>query len=141
MKIDDRFGELFASDLDKDCRALLDLNVKGLSSSNIYSDCTSRNRSPLPKVRFYSAGFPCQPFSCVGLRRGVKDGARGTVIFIIMQNDRGDPASRLHARKRAGAAHGAQGHVQGDPRSLGGDARCLTSSKRDSGSPEDSSRN
>ncbi len=39
----------------------------------IYEDILSRKNSQLPDIDIYVCGFPCQPFSSIGLKRGSKD--------------------------------------------------------------------
>ena len=71
---------LFASEIDPHARSVLRANH---SIDVIYEDLRTRGEHP-PAVDIYCAGFPCQPFSTVGSRRGLDD-ARGTIFFSCMQ--------------------------------------------------------
>jgi DNA (cytosine-5)-methyltransferase 1 len=46
----------------------------------IFGDITKRNPKHLPDIDLYVCGFPCQPFSTAGLRKGLND-SRGNIFF------------------------------------------------------------
>lgn len=55
-----------------------------------------RGLDPIPNFDILTGGFPCQPFSQAGLRKGMEE-ARGTLFFDILQilktkKDKGKPA-------------------------------------------------
>jgi DNA (cytosine-5)-methyltransferase 1 len=54
------------------------------SPEKLYGDITTRNHSKLPKkIDIYICGFPCQPFSMAGLRKGMKDERSSIVMECI----------------------------------------------------------
>ena len=77
------FHHVFSSDIDATCRATIEANA---SPDILYGrdtadgDITRRDNAQTPEVDLYVCGFPCQPFSKVGMKRGLED-ARGTVFF------------------------------------------------------------
>lgn len=72
----------FGSDIMPLCRSILRESTP--APRMIYEDLTTRDHSTAPRVHLYVAGFPCQPFSSVGTRRGLDD-VRGTVFFGILE--------------------------------------------------------
>ena len=48
-----------------------------------YDDVTGSEFKKAPSVDFLFAGFPCQPFSAAGFKKGIHD-CRGGIIFYIM---------------------------------------------------------
>ncbi len=49
-----------------------------------YGDLTTLNIESLPNFEFMIAGFPCQTFSIVGKREGLKD-SRGQIIYSLIE--------------------------------------------------------
>eukprot|EP00933_Yihiella_yeosuensis_P031929 TRINITY_DN25523_c0_g1_i1.p1 TRINITY_DN25523_c0_g1~~TRINITY_DN25523_c0_g1_i1.p1 ORF type:complete len:397 (+),score=105.60 TRINITY_DN25523_c0_g1_i1:71-1192(+) len=75
-----KFRHLFSCDIDQHVRSTIMANFP--PEEPIYEDLTKRNNAKAPKVNFYVAGFPCQPFSSAGLQQGFEDTrGRGTIFF------------------------------------------------------------
>ena len=82
---------VFASEIDKFARQTYEHNFKNISSKifengNFNQDITDLNLdySKIPDFDILCAGFPCQPFSHAGLKKGFDD-TRGTLFFNIKE--------------------------------------------------------
>jgi DNA (cytosine-5)-methyltransferase 1 len=80
------FTHEFSSDIDKQVIKSIKANY---NPGRLYGDpdgpfpdgdITKRDNSTLPDIDLYICGFPCQPFSLAGNRKGISD-SRGTVFW------------------------------------------------------------
>lgn len=63
------FDIVFANDFDKDAQAVYKLNIGKIDSRDIHTI----SETEIPDCDILTAGFPCQPFSNAGNRKGVHD--------------------------------------------------------------------
>jgi DNA (cytosine-5)-methyltransferase 1 len=78
---------VFASEWDKFARITYEANFKKVSpklfeNGNFNWDINEADPSKIPDFEILCAGFPCQPFSHAGLKKGFED-TRGTLFFNI----------------------------------------------------------
>lgn len=71
---------VFACDIDEDCQKTYEANY-GMKPAG---DITQIDPADVPKFDVLCAGFPCQPFSDMGNRKGFED-ARGNMFFELMR--------------------------------------------------------
>lgn len=75
------FRTVFANDFDPFCKKTYDLNSRDVKLT--VGDIKKIKSEDLPDFEVLLAGFPCQPFSIAGLRRGFSDTDRGNMFFEI----------------------------------------------------------
>lgn len=76
------------SEFDKFASALYDANHKDENGEPIknWGDITKINPNELPDFDLFTGGFPCQPFSTVGMQQGESDQyGRGTLLYDIIR--------------------------------------------------------
>lgn len=83
------FKHVWSADIDQKCIKQIKANFK---PQRIYGDpsgpykdgnITRRDNSKLPDIDLYMCGFPCQPFSSMGEKQGLKD-KRGNVFYACL---------------------------------------------------------
>jgi len=79
---------LFASEWDESARKTYEHNFSGISEdlfnkNNFAGDITLVDPKSIPNFDILCAGFPCQPFSQAGFKRGFNE-TRGTLFFNIL---------------------------------------------------------
>ncbi len=83
-----KFDVIGYSEFDKFASALYDANHKDNNGQPIknWGDITLINPEELPDFDLFTGGFPCQPFSQVGMQEGENDRhGRGTLLYDILR--------------------------------------------------------
>ena len=80
------FETAYANDLDKKAAETYKQNFGDIDNSSLFDVVNEKGMSRIPKkFDILLAGFPCQPFSIAGHKRGFADKGRGDLLFAIMK--------------------------------------------------------
>lgn len=77
------FTTVFGNDIDHYCKVTYDLNFKEVPLT--VEDIAKIKSDDIPSFDILLGGFPCQPFSIAGYRRGFLDTGRGDLFFEIVR--------------------------------------------------------
>jgi DNA (cytosine-5)-methyltransferase 1 len=72
-------------EINEDALTTYKANFKGNSNHIYHNDILTLTKNIVPKHNILVAGFPCQPYSIAGLRKGLKDERGGDVFLSILK--------------------------------------------------------
>ena len=82
------FKAVFSNDFDIYCKITFDCNFSKTSQPETelhLEDITQISSDSFPEFNLLTGGFPCQPFSIAGYRKGFEDKNRGYLFFEIIR--------------------------------------------------------
>lgn len=79
---DDIFTTVYAVDFNQMCKKTYDLNFK--ESKLTIQDISKLKINEIPDFDIITAGFPCQPYSIAGNRKGLQDD-RGKIVYDLLK--------------------------------------------------------
>lgn len=71
FEYNNKFKTIFATDFNKDCKTIFDLNNKNIKMT--LKDIHNLDYKNIPSMDIITCGFPCQPYSIAGLQKGFED--------------------------------------------------------------------